>query len=307
VRGEAAPDVGYFFIGGAHKSGTTWIQRMLNAHPHVGVVGEGGFVGAEVGVDDWLDPAGFRRWLDGRDEDFAWMRGVDPARLDLGFRRALITTLMHARFPKEGVRRFGDKSPYVYNVQCERLHALFPDAWFIDVVRDGRDVVVSHLFHMLKLRYSFGADSPATQKVRRYWIEGKGDAVPLFPRNALKGLAEMWRVSVAGGRRARQLFGDRYLEVRYEAALADPHAVVRRMLEHLGVRARDYIVDHCVEQHRFQKVAGREQGEEDRTSFFRKGVAGDWVNYFTDKDRIRFKEQAGELLVELGYAADGDW
>ena len=43
------------------------------------------------------------------------------------------------------------------------------------------------------------------------------------------------------------------------------------------------------------------------SSFFRKGESGDWENYFSDADKVLFKEIAGDLLVEMRYAADHTW
>ena len=58
----------------------------------------------------------------------------------------------------------------------------------------------------------------------------------------------------------------------------------------------------------FEKLSrGRTRGEEDATSFFRKGVAGDWKNTFTEGDKSIFKEAAGDLLVRLGYEKDAGW
>ncbi|HYZ05733.1 MAG TPA: sulfotransferase domain-containing protein, partial [Rubrobacter sp.] len=56
-----------------------------------------------------------------------------------------------------------------------------------------------------------------------------------------------------------------------------------------------------------QLSGGRTQGEEASSSFYRKGIAGDWKNHFTEKDRRVFKEEAGELLIQLGYEEDLDW
>ena len=36
-------------------------------------------------------------------------------------------------------------------------------------------------------------------------------------------------------------------------------------------------------------------------------IAGDWKNHFTEEDRRVFKEEAGELLIRLGYEEDLDW
>jgi hypothetical protein len=39
----------------------------------------------------------------------------------------------------------------------------------------------------------------------------------------------------------------------------------------------------------------------------RKGVAGDWQNVFTEGDKEIFKDEAGKLLVRLGYEKDRKW
>ena len=73
------------------------------------------------------------------------------------------------------------------------------------------------------------------------------------------------------------------------------------MLAFLGAEAGEETVRRCVSAASFEKLAqGRERGQEDPTSFFRKGVVGDWKNVFTDKDKQLFKEEAGDLLIELG-------
>jgi hypothetical protein len=55
----------------------------------------------------------------------------------------------------------------------------------------------------------------------------------------------------------------------------------------------------------FEKLSkGRTRGEEDPSSFFRKGVAGDWRDAFTDRDRRVFEREAGDLLTKLGYRGE---
>ena len=58
----------------------------------------------------------------------------------------------------------------------------------------------------------------------------------------------------------------------------------------------------------FKKLSkGRTRGQEDPTSFFRKGIAGDWRNVFTEQDKVLFKKEAGDLLIRLGYEKDDSW
>jgi hypothetical protein len=39
----------------------------------------------------------------------------------------------------------------------------------------------------------------------------------------------------------------------------------------------------------------------------RKGVSGDWLNYFTRRDGEIFHEIAGEQLLQLGFEIDPKW
>jgi hypothetical protein len=57
----------------------------------------------------------------------------------------------------------------------------------------------------------------------------------------------------------------------------------------------------------FEKLAGGRRRGQEAASFFRKGVAGDWKNVFTEQDKRNFKAAAGDLLIELGYEGDDDW
>lgn len=55
------------------------------------------------------------------------------------------------------------------------------------------------------------------------------------------------------------------------------------------------------------KSGGRERGTEDRTSHYRKGISGDWANYFTRRHAEAFDTLFGELLVRLGYEDGSEW
>jgi hypothetical protein len=56
-----------------------------------------------------------------------------------------------------------------------------------------------------------------------------------------------------------------------------------------------------------KKTAGRARGTEDRQSHYRKGVAGDWRNYFQEQHRQRFNELYGDILIRLGYESSSSW
>jgi hypothetical protein len=81
-----------------------------------------------------------------------------------------------------------------------------------------------------------------------------------------------------------------------------------RLLEFLGADSDEEVASGCVEAASFEQLSGgRTQGEEASSSFYRKGIAGDWKNHFSEEDRRVFKEEAGELLIRLGYEKNGGW
>jgi hypothetical protein len=104
------------------------------------------------------------------------------------------------------------------------------------------------------------------------------------------------------------LLGENYAEVRYEDLLENPEEEIKRILRFLGAEADEESTRQCIEAGSFERwTKGRERGQEDSSSFFRKGVAGDWQNVFTEKDKEIFKEMAGDLLIKLGYEHDKEW
>jgi hypothetical protein len=63
-----------------------------------------------------------------------------------------------------------------------------------------------------------------------------------------------------------------------------------------------------VYKRRFTKAAsGRQRGEGDSHSHYRKGLPGDWRNHFTDEHKRYFKREYGSLLIKLGYEHDENW
>lgn len=109
------------------------------------------------------------------------------------------------------------------------------------------------------------------------------------------------------------------LEVRMEDLTSNPHAGWLQVLGFLGLLGRpdertavrqipaDRLAE-IVESHAFARLTGgRELGKEDRYSHFRKGISGDWRNYFTPRHVDRFREKHNTLLRKLGYETADTW
>ena len=316
---EATP---VFFVLGQQKSGTTWLMRMLNSHPEILCRGEGRFFGREwrqEGVkklevqrapsslyNAMLNAEYLRLWV----ERSVWSRDDDADEQLTNLTRMAIDYFLEGELLKTGKRMVGDKSPLLTPDTIKEVREIYPEARVIHIIRDGRDVAVSAVHHS----WNFGKRKNAEVLARREAYRGnpeelrkKGES--MFAGDLLRKLAAEWGARV--GKTVEDgptLLGANYSEVRYEDLLERPEEEVGRLLEFLGAEASEKIVRRCVSSASFEKLTkGRRRGQEDASSFFRKGIAGDWRNVFTEQDKLIFKEEAGDLLIRIGYEKDDDW
>src|SRR5438477_851334 len=142
-----------FFVGGVMKSGTTWLQLLLNAHPQVSCNGEAHFPrGLAPLLQRALDQ--HRQLIAEKNKSiFNELPGYPClAEDDFQYLLASLIALYLLRQSKDKLtaRAVGEKSPK--NVlYFDVFDALFPTAKFIHIVRDGRDCAVSGWFHNLRL------------------------------------------------------------------------------------------------------------------------------------------------------------
>ena len=311
-----------FFVTGLGKSGTRWLTKILDSHPEILCKGEGRFFSAGWMRAD-LDPANesalpsslyyalthsehLRLWI----ERSVWSRDGNPEEhLDALMRLATEYFLLE-ELSKTGKRLVGDKSPLLDEGFMQEVGAVYPGARVIHIIRDGRDRTISSMHRGWRRAnqgylHRLSPEELARGKALREGLEPTG----AFTEEWLRQAARRWRLLV--GRAVEDgpaLLGSDYTEVRYEDLLERPNEEVERLLGFLGVDTDERVVEHCVSSASFEKLSrGRERGQEDPSSFYRKGVAGDWKNHFSEEDRRVFKEEAGELLIRLGYEDDLDW
>jgi hypothetical protein len=303
LPGSAVGSAPVFFVVGNQKSGTTWLMRMLDAHPEILCKGEGRFFGenwrqknliqrnvlrpASSLYNAVLDARYLRLWI----ERSVWSRNDDAAEHLNNLTRMAIDYFLEGELLKSGKRVVGDKSPLLTPETIREISSIHPEARVIHIIRDGRDVAVSAAHHARNFGRGRERNGPR---------ESEGS---MFPKGKLEKLAAEWTSKV--GKTVEdgpELLGENYAEVRYEGLLQRPEVEIRRLLDFLGVASDDETARRCIHAASFEKLSkGRKRGEEDSSSFFRKGVAGDWKNVFTPQDREIFEAEAGELLVKLGY------
>jgi hypothetical protein len=314
-----------FFVVGRARSGTTWLRSVLNSHPEIMCWGEGRFFERSFERRDFEDlrprnmpPSSLyrailqsrllRAWID----DSVWARGKETdGHLD-NLTRLAVDYFLAEQLSKTNKRIVGDKTPFVSAEIVEEISTIYPEARVIHIIRDGRDVAVSLMHHMWNNAKSEGGvyDLEPEELEKRYAYRAGTLGPPadsLFTKERLIRIATDWRTEVGKATKdGPALLGSNYAEVRYEDLLERPVEETRRLITFLGAtNSSEDVARGCTESAGFERHTSRKRGQEDSSSRYRKGVAGDWRNVFTEEDQRTFMEVAGTLLVKLGYE-EGD-
>lgn len=175
----------------------------------------------------------------------------------------------------------------------------------IYLMRDVRDTVVSAYFHAVREGGNF------RKEIEKYLgvsitKENIRDNLPGFIRYMQTNhiASTDYRTHIEQWRRHRE----QYVTLRYEDMLMDVEGHLSRAIQDItGDKPDADKIKHAVSQHDFERVTKRTKGAEDVSSFMRKGISGDWRNYFSAEAARVLDAYAGDLLIELGYEQDHGW
>jgi Sulfotransferase family len=270
----AAPPV---FITGSARSGTNFTLDLFKQHPDVCAIVESWILTQTHGLTSIFAQ---REWNP---------RASQSAFERVGMRNAAVQLLPY----QDMIRELGDLlagwlmrpvGTHRFVVAKEPLDVpatamLFPEARFIHVIRDGRDVALS------------------MRAASESWDASMGVGIPMSWRG------EAWRRQVENVRAHRDFLGDRYLEIRFEDIRRDVKDAARRLFEFSEIPYDEGILERVEAGTRLESYS-----EAVRKSGFRgRGEVGGWRSRFGVRDAIGFNRSAGDLLVELGYEADRGW
>ena len=278
------------FIVGVARSGTTLLRLMLDAHPQLAIPPETHFIPKLIKACERADDprraaleviTTHRRWPDfGLDASELGQRLERHRKLKPG---DALREFYGLYASKHGKSRWGDKSTN-YVRKLRPISRVLPEARFIHLIRDGRDVALS------LVAVHFGPDS-------------------------VTEAAKKWTREIARARRQRARL-PHYLEVRYEELIADPEPVLRRVCEAVDLpwdpaildyrqRAGDRIAEIARD---FERPAGEAVPAETRAGHqanvskpLESARASRWRNEMTPGDVAAFEQIAGATLDELGY------
>jgi Sulfotransferase family len=291
------------FVVGVSRSGTTLLRLMLDAHPQLAIPPETHFVPRVVSVCERLVAEGAStpeiraraletmtmhpRWEDfglSAQEVRELMEHHDP--LTPG---DAIRSFYEAYAAGEGKPRWGDKSP-PYTWKSLRIQRALPEAHFIHIIRDGRDVALS------LSEVSWGPDDVTVADEK--WV------------------TELRRAR----KRALGLARGTYMELLYEDLVAAPEPVLRRVASFVDLPWDEAMLDyHRQAQERMSRemartlkplgggtITAEERGRQHELVSRppSQSRAGRWRTEMSLEDRAAFESVAGRMLKKLGYEVE---
>lgn len=272
-----------FFIVGCVRSGTTLFQTLIDAHSEIAIPTESHlftrFAGLfdrygdlrhranlELLVRDLLHDERIKRWeLKVSVDDFC-------RELPAPTVRDVIAHLFSRYAQQQGKPRWGDKTPQ-HALCLPQIHALFPEAQFIHLVRDGRDVAES------------------LSRV-------------IIGKKSILASARRWRQAVLACEAfKRTVPPGQFLEVQYEALVARPEQEMARVFAFLGVRQEGVAPSRRLPETRLKETYVNTLGSHHRSLLnpITEAKVGVFKARFSQRELEIFESIAGDTLAQYGY------
>lgn len=272
------------FVVGSARSGTTLLYSILLASGEF-VIYQAETLLLEVCKPKYGDLRNNRNyerfindWL--RSKQF-YRSGLDPVKFVAGARDhrqsyiAFMEYFMECIADSQNKKRWAEQTPgHVFHM--DELSQFFPQAKFVHVIRDGRDVAVSRR----KLKWT---GTKTTDALRQ-----------------LLCAAKSWELSVEAGRRIGKFLGNNYLEIRYEDLIQHLDETLLKIRDFAGIT-----IDRKTIQYSSVGSLGKANSAFDnQSSGISSSALGRWQKELNEGEINILHSAIGNTLTKLGYEAN---
>ncbi len=261
------------WIFGSGRSGTTWLAGILSKHEE-NFWWDEPYIGAHFEFFENYQSRGSGYFLSNsyKNSWYEWIR-----KLILSRTFSQVQSLTKNVIIKEPNSSKG--SPFI--LEC------LPNSKLIFLVRDGRDVVDSHM----------DAIKPGSWNQDPYWQY----QLATFGRiGTIRTMSEIWRDSIEATLRAYEKHDPKLrLLIKYEDLKTNTLSEAKKIINLVGMNLSDTQITELVEQSSFDKIPISKKGT---GKFYRAASTGGWKANFNKEERDLMYSIMSETLKKFGYA-----
>jgi hypothetical protein len=268
------------FIVGIGRSGTTLIRQMINSHSKIAIPYESHFITKYIKsistYGDLNDDSNLTKLLSDitsedilNDWDFKLTVDEFFEKIEERNLSSIFNVFFSCYAQHHGKCIWGDKSDYLDRMF--EIKQLFPDAKFIHIIRDGRDVANS------VMKMTWGPSSIGS--AANWWAEGV-------------------RLGYSMG---RMLDNNHYIEVRYEDLVLEAQPTLQKLCDFIGVDYEEKMLDFYKDskKHIPQRLLNQHYNADIPPNTQR---VFSWKNELSKLDNDVFQSIAGDVLSEFDYS-----
>lgn len=273
---EKSEEKQIFFVRGFQRSGTNWVSNLLNLHPNISCIGEFHLKQFFHAYKHMLER---KHGLIKQNPDF----------FHSNFEQFVSQLVKH--YNSSNALYVGDRTPMALQ------DLILPNNKYILICRDGRDILISWIYHLFRIDHSFGKQMESKKEIYKsdnnYFENNKNE---LLNNHWVEKIARNWNTRILQDNDIKVNQKKHNILVhslKYETLLKDTETERMCLYNFLGAE------DHKAKELTDLTSPGFEEHKPD--SHYRKGEAGRWKQYFSEEQLHIFESHAISALKLLGY------
>lgn len=273
-----------FFIVGSGRSGNTLMRRILQASPEVHIPPETYVLGPAISMflrnrsTSWPELVYGVYSLFEFEPNFTnfeislrpLVQQVISAPPDCRSLAFMLNSfyVFHGEKTGQVFKRWGDKTP-LNTFHLGHIASVFPDAKFVNMIRDGADVIHSYV------------------------------TTGLQPN--LEAAASRWISSITAASEFARSNSGKVIEVRYEDLVSNPKAVTRRVCQHINIDYSDELIHTLGHLPSMGDVVVHRHHDQVANAITSENI-GKGRRNLTREEKVHLQSKIGNTLADLGYA-----
>lgn len=274
---DAVAQLPFLFVGGAKRSGTTLVQRIMTAHSEITGGPEFNFT-----LDIFQLYRKMLKGVDNNGQDYFF----DKEKLDASM-GIFYESFFKEPFAAAGTKYFSEKTPSNIFVAQQFLY-FFPQAKYVNIIRDGRDVLLSHM-----------------EVKKRYTKEGY--AKHLLKPFKVGRVCRDWNLAVDAwvALEKRDVYKGRVFNLMYHELILNPEENLKKLFEFLELPFEPHLLEPEKIDNAATMINNRWHVQKTHFQTWNPDKIGKWKKGLTLRQKFLGNLYMARNLNQMGFAISG--